>query len=89
MFIETIKATPSAYIFCSATVLHLWLGVNTMNRTLGIFALIICFCYGCADADPLHVMTTKAMVSSLKIITGYGSTLYIGIDMVFCILPIH
>ena len=22
-------------------------------------------------------------------ITGYGSTLYIGIDMVFCILPIH
>ena len=24
-----------------------------------------------------------------RIITGYGSTLYIGIDMVFCIPPIH
>ena len=29
------------------------------------------------------------MIINVTVITGYGSTLYIGIAVVFCILPIH
>ena len=31
----------------------------------------------------------KGQANALESITGYGSTLYIGIAMVFCIPPIH
>ena len=55
-----------------------------MNRTLSIFVLIFSFCYICADADPLHVMTTKGMVSCwrcmhhhLEDVHGYCNSLQV------------
>ena len=37
----------------------------------------------------LHKFCLRVIAFTAYDITGYGSTLYIGIAMVFCILPIH